>query len=114
MVDSHLQFEKRLSLLARKHKSMANGYTTRIRGDGLIVVEPKRATFRIPIRGVVFTLIGFVMFKAFMLASLGALTYQERVDLLSGGTSVEKAGAWVMQIDAVTKKLSGIMGPYLR
>ena len=112
MVETHQQFEKRLTMLGRKHAAMEHGYTTKLRGDGLIVVEPKRRPRRgFPIRGLLGLAFGFFVFKAFMVASLSEITYNERVAKLAQGSQLEQAGGYVMQIDPVTRFLSGFLEP---
>ena len=100
-VSGHAEFETRLSRLLRKHRAMAKGYTTVIRSDGLIVVKPKRSA-QISGRSVLLVVAAFVLFKAILIASLGNSLYAERVDRLSVGTPVERAGAFIMQIDPVS------------
>jgi hypothetical protein len=115
MVDSKLQFNNRLRLLGRKHSKMANGYTTQMRSDGLIVVKPRRSARRgFPLKGLVFLALGLFGFKALILASLGPDGYGERVAKLQDGTVVERGGAWVMQVDPATQVLADLMGPVLR
>ena len=114
MVETKQHFESRLRFLTRKHRRMANGYTTRLRGDGLIVVKPKRRKMQFPLKGAVLLLIGFFAFKAFMLMSLGERTYTDRLAQLQGGTIVEQGGAWVMQPDAVTQAMVTFASTNLR
>jgi hypothetical protein len=104
MATQHDQFESRLSLMVKKHRALANGYTARIREDGLIVVEPKAPRRHIlPARSVVYAFLGFVGFKTLMLVMMGEATYSDRVALLADGTAVERVGSWLMQIDPVTR-----------
>ncbi|MEL7099755.1 MAG: hypothetical protein AAGM84_13070 [Pseudomonadota bacterium] len=106
MLETKEHFGRRLTTLGRKHQAMANGYTTQLRGDGLIVVKPKRArSARLPIKGFVLALMGFFAFKAFAVVNMGDITYAERVASLRDGTVVEQAGAVIMQIDPVTLAL---------
>ena len=101
-------FDKRLNKVERQHRRLARGYTTRVRSDGVIVVEPKR---RRPsakrLRFLAFVVLGLFLFKAFTFASLGEVTYNERVSKLGNGTELERAGAFVMQSDPVTVFLAG-------
>ncbi|MEM8656053.1 MAG: hypothetical protein AAGF36_15030 [Pseudomonadota bacterium] len=114
MVETHEDFEERLNVLGRKHTAMGKGYTTRVRGDGLIVVKPKRQTRRgFPVRGLLGLVVGFFLFKAFMMASLGETTYGERIGKLSDGTALEQAGAWLMQLDPATRYLAGLLEPVI-
>ncbi|WP_415921249.1 hypothetical protein [Tateyamaria sp. SN6-1] len=111
-MDTRVDFQKRLGTLQRQHKALAQGYTTDIRNDGLIVVKPKRARRRgYPLKMLAMLMLGFFAFKGFMLASLGEVTYNERVSKLGNGTSVEQAGAWAMQVDPLTEFLAGFIEP---
>lgn len=103
MATQHDQFESRLSLMVKKHRALANGYTARIREDGLIVVEPKAPRRHIPARSIVYAFLGFVGFKTLMLVMMGEATYSNRVALLADGTAVERVGSLLMQIDPVTR-----------
>ena len=112
MVETHQHFEKRLNVLGRKHAAMGNGYSTSVRGDGLIVIKPKRPARRgFPLKGLLALALGFFVFKAFMVASLSEITYNERVAKLAQGSQLEQAGGYVMQIDPVTKFLAGFIEP---
>lgn len=67
MVETRQSFEDRLTTLGRKHAALGNGFTTRLRGDGLIVLKPKRRLGRgFPIRGLLALATGFFVFKGLM------------------------------------------------
>ena len=114
MVETKTQFNKRLKTLGRKHAKMSGGYTTKIDRNGLIVAKPRRSRGRLPLKGLVFLAGGFLVFKAFMLAAVGPLTYNERLAKLEGGTMIEQAGAKVLGIDPVTSALADFTGPIIR
>jgi len=114
MVHDQLHFDERLRRLERKHRAMSRGYTTRMQPDGLIVAKPKRAQVRISGRSMLLFALAFIAFKGFLIANLGELGYEERVDRLSDGTLVEKAGAFVMQIDPLSQFAAEQIGPILR
>ena len=115
MVESKLHFNNRLRLLGRKHSKMANGYTTQMRNDGLIVVKPRRAARRgFPLKGLVMMGLAFFAFKALILASVGPDGYAERIAKLQDGTFVERGGAWIMQADPATRVLAEFVGPVMR
>lgn len=114
MLDPQAQFNKRLTTLGRKHSAMSRGYTTTVRSDGLIVVKPKRSLGRnFPVKGLLALVFGFFVFKAIMLASLGEITYNERVAKLDQGSALEQSGAWVMQIDLATRFFAGFLEPLI-
>lgn len=108
-----LEFQNRLREVMRKHRSMANGYTTRMRPDGLIVVKPRRRQSRISVRQVVIFLAAFILFKSFLIASLGETAYAERVAKLRQGSVVEQAGAFAMEADALSILVAQELRPLL-
>lgn len=111
MVDTEADFQKRLALLGRKHATMAKGYVMRMRPDGLVVVHLTRPNARrvFPLRGLIFLAVGFCVFKALILASLGDATYDARIDKLAQGTIIEQSGAWLMHVDPVTDLVAGAL-----
>lgn len=113
-VENHDHFRKRLKHLGRKHEKMTRGYYMKVGKDGLITVSTKRTRRSFPFFGLLLLIIGFFAFKAFMLASVGPVTYNERLATLEGGTVIEQAGAKVLSIDPVTDALATMIGPVLR
>ncbi|WP_261385609.1 hypothetical protein [Tateyamaria omphalii] len=93
---------------------MSNGYTTKMRGDGLIVVKPKRRMRRgFPLKGLLALVAGFFVFKALMFASLGDITYNERVAKLQQGAQLEQLGSKLMQADPATQFIAGFIDPFV-
>ena len=115
MVESRSSFDNRLRSLGRKHNAMTHGVVTQMRGDGLIVLKPKRYRARrgFPVRGLVLFLLGFFAFKGFMLNDMGTQGYDERIASLATGTVVEQVGARVMQADPVTLLFADTWGKML-
>lgn len=114
MVETHDHFHNRLNLLGRKHAQMTHGYTTKVGSDGLIRVSPKVKRRGFPLKGLILVVWGFFAFKAFVLASIGPITYSERLEKLENGTVVEMVGAKLLGIDPVTAMLAKIAAPYVR
>jgi len=114
MVDAHIQFNKRLRKIGRKHEAMERGYTTQLRADGLIVAQPRRARVQVPVKGIALTVAAFFGFKAFLLATLGPASYDARLVDLRSGTFVEQAGAWAMQADSASMFMAKHLRPMLR
>ena len=107
-------FDTRLRRLGRRHSKMyRNGIVHKVGPDGLISAYPRRRLPRFPLRGLVILFFAALTFKGVLLASLGSGVYQQRVDLLAGGSFVEKAGAWVMQIDPATEFVARTVAPLL-
>lgn len=114
MVETHDHFEQRLKSLEKKHQKMNRGYGTRVSVDGLITVVPKRHRRGFPWKLTLMFILGFIGFKALMVASVGPVTYNARLAKLEHGTLVEQAGARVLSIDPVTDRIVHLTGPVLR
>lgn len=114
MSDHQREFSHRLKRLTQRHHAMARGYTARLRGDGLIVVEPRRVHFKLPLRGFVLLMTFFMIFKGFMLASLGSADYSARLNVLEQGRIYEQAGAYIMGIDPVSDLIAQVLRPHLK
>lgn len=108
MSDAHPHFGKRVHNLKTKN---ANGYYTVIRNDGLIVARSLRKPTRFPLKLIVATVISLFCFKAFVLSAIGPGSYEMRLNILRGGTIIEKAGARALEIDPITRLLSAQIGP---
>ncbi|MEX3316867.1 hypothetical protein [Sulfitobacter sp. PS-8MA] len=114
MTVDHAQFTKRLELLGRKHRKMEQGYVTRVGRDGLMTVLPKRARRGFPFKGLFLIVLVYFVFKAFTLAAIGPVTYNERLSRLQNGPSLAQFGAKLVAIDPLTEALAGTVGPILR
>lgn len=101
-----LAFANRVNSVSRKHRAMAHGYTAKLRGDGLIVVQPRKVQFKFPVRGFMLLMLIFMLFKGFMIASLGTQEYTARLNVLNNGTLYEQAGGFVMGVDPVSKGIA--------
>ncbi|MCB2116660.1 MAG: hypothetical protein KDE00_10270 [Rhodobacteraceae bacterium] len=108
MVDRNLQsFYGRLGRIEKIHDAgggfEANGaigmsyYNARRR-------PARRAGLLLPLVLVAMTVVAI---KSAVLGSIGDEAYAERVAKLEAGTSVEKAGAWVLQADPLTVSIAG-------
>lgn len=106
MTGKQLEFDQRVHRLTKKHQKMSRGYRATMRRDGLVVMKPQRVRSAVSLKVLLLCLCGFFAFKAFLLSNLGPSGYQYRIDALNGGTSVEKAGAWIMQVDPISQALS--------
>ncbi|CUH43187.1 hypothetical protein [Ruegeria atlantica] len=106
MTGKQLEFDQRVNRLSKKHAKLSRGYRATMRKDGLVVMKPQRVKSALPLKVLMMCLLGLFAFKTLLLTSLGPSGYQYRVDALNEGTSVEQAGAWVMQIDPVSLMLS--------
>ncbi len=103
MASAQVPFNKRLNRIVRKHQRMQYGVSYKIDPSGMIVARPRLYNPKFPLRGLLLVLATAFVLKGYMLASLGAGVYDEKVALLEQGTTVEKIGAWVMQSDPATQ-----------
>lgn len=103
MSDSHIEFERRVRAIDEKHRAFAHGVEATLQNDGLIVLKPKGTRPYLPARGAALLIAGFLMLKGVLLASLGPVTYAERVADLAAGSAFEKAGSAIMVPDPVSE-----------
>jgi hypothetical protein len=111
MLPGQVEFEKRLRRLLAKHRAMARGYTMRMQPDGLIVAEPRRAVSPISIRSLVVFLAAFILFKGFVIASLGSDVYGERVQTLQQGNMIVMVGGLAMEADPLSRLFAAQIEP---
>lgn len=103
MANALRNFEKRASAIESRHRKLADGYVTKMDKDGVMRHAPIRRLRLFRPRMIVYALACFLGFKAFLLIQLGSEVYNERVVLLANGTTVERAGAYVMAVDPATQ-----------
>lgn len=114
MSETTYDFDKRLQKLGKKHARIkANGFVRKLGKDGLITIHARRRGPTFPLRGLIAVFVVAFVFKGFLLASMGEADYAERVAALQSGTMVEKAGAWVMQVDPATHGMASFLQPFL-
>ena len=97
------EFLQRLQKLTKRHRAMSEGYVATMRGDGLIVLEPRKLQFKLPVRGFVLLMAAFMIFKGYMMAALGETAYAERLAILKDGSAFERLGAFIMGLDPVSR-----------
>ncbi len=104
-------FDARIKKVQRSHARMARGYDAKVGRDGLIVFRPKRPKPRLPLRGLILLVAAFIGFKVLVLMQIGDLAYQTRIDAMMSGSKAEKVGAYVLQIDPVTRTIADQLAP---
>ena len=86
-------FSDRVQRIEKGHRNLNSGYVTLVERNGVLVpvrkVRPRRG---FPWRGLFLVLIVFLLFKAFLLAYLGPITYIDQHAKLEAGGIVEQAG----------------------
>lgn len=108
------EFERRMRRINRRHTKLSHGFVTEVTDDGLVVARPSRRSTGTLVRTVALILLVVMIFKAILHAQLGAAAYDMRVDRLSEGTVVERAGAWAMTADPATRQLSTLFASLVR
>ncbi len=103
MNDQYRQFGARVKKIDRRHRKMSDGYAATMNSDGLLIAVPRRRRLRVPFAGIALLAVGIIAFKGVVLAQAGGAEYEARIDGLAQGTQVEKAAAWVMQADPLTR-----------
>jgi hypothetical protein len=114
MSDAIRDFNARLRRIEGHHARLTSGYVGKVRKDGLIVFQPRRRRRVLPLRGLIHLALGFVFFKAVVLAHLGGVAYEARVAQLADGHLIEQAGAAIMRPDPLSRWMAGHLAPVLR
>lgn len=115
MIDANFQtFDKRIRRLTKRNRRLSHGYVMTVNHDGLVVanVRPQKTGF--PWFGLVLIFAGLLVFKGFLFAQLGPLTYEDRVGKLANGTVIEQGGAYIMYADPITISIAGNFSPILK
>ena len=110
MSATQVPFDKRLRRIIRDHQRMSYGVAHTMRQDGLIVARPRVYNPKFPLRGLILLIGAAVFFKGYIFAALGAESYAERIGQLSGGSLIEKVGAWIMYPDTATVAVAQLIG----
>lgn len=113
MSDAFQDFDNRLKRINKTRVKLSRGYESFVGADGLIIVKPKRPRGQFPFRGVFLLIVGFIGFKAMILATLGQPVFEDRVATLRAGTFVEQMGAVIMQTDPLTVMIAEQLRGYL-
>ncbi|WP_197915737.1 hypothetical protein [Thiosulfatihalobacter marinus] len=107
MSESQAEFHDRLAKIYRKE---ARGRRSRqrvvINRDGYVIVRGAGRRRGIPWTGLVMLAVAFFGLKGAIIAQFGPDFYSQRVARLDGGNVVEKAAAWTMQPDPVSRWVS--------
>lgn len=102
-------FRKRLKRIDRIHRrgggfeadgTLGQSFYTRQQRKGFPILKPALYVFG-----------GVIASKAALLISMGGDEYLARVADLQDGSSVERAGAFLMGVDPLTLKLAGLVAP---
>lgn len=114
MADMYNEFDDRLRRIESSRTRLKRGYSLTVDRDGLIVARPRAARRSLPWKGMLLLVVGFIAFKALLIAYLGVETYNDRVQSLRDGAVIEQVGAWFMQGDQVSTRLAIDLRPYIR
>lgn len=112
MADANIaRFNKRVREIEGRHKRLSSAYVRLEERDGLLIpVARSRPRRSMPLRGITLSLVTFLVFKGFLLAYLGPITYADRLATLEAGNAAEKLGGWIMSADPVTLWIASQLG----
>lgn len=96
-------FLRRQRGIRKKHSQMAAGYVTTVNKAGVIEHHPRRSLGRFTLRPIVILAVVFTAFKISLVLKLGEAEYLARLEALASGDTTDTIGAFVMQIDPVTR-----------
>lgn len=87
----------------------------RVTKDGLVVdVVKRRKPHLIPFKSLIAAALFFVLCKGFLLARIGEAEYQQRIQALQQGDSMQVAAAFLLDADPATKALANFLNQNLR
>lgn len=97
------KLESRLARIEARRRKLAHGAVYSVNHDGLIIAKPRRRRrVRIRLRTIFLIISAVILFKAVVYASIGQVSYNDRVALLAQGTLAERVAAWFMSADGAT------------
>lgn len=114
MLGGQKSFHDRVQMLERAHDRGPKGRVNVVGPDGLIIAQKRRSTPKVPLRGLMYLVVGFALFKAIALAQIGVTGYSERIGALKEGTLLEQAGAVLMQPDRISMAIAAQIAPFIR
>ncbi|MBP0483802.1 hypothetical protein [Sagittula salina] len=109
MEDALNRYRHREDAVRRKHARLAKGYVTKLDRNGVYVQVPDSKAGGMSLRVVLYAAVIFFGFKVMILTGLGEADYGASLQALSQGSLFERAGAWMMQADPLTAKLSELV-----
>ncbi len=102
MENVYSRFERRSNAVRTKHLQMADGFVTRINGNGVLVQVPAKRRGGLSVGTLLIALLCAVLIKAMNYLQLGESAYAARTAELAQGSSLEQAGAFILQMDPAT------------
>lgn len=107
MKDGFAHFDRRLEQLEEKKAALQEGHRLSVDETGLMKLIPSGERRRqigraLPVRALMIMAAVLLTFKGFLLFKLGFGVYTAKVAGLEQGDTVDRVGAYLMQIDPVT------------
>lgn len=106
-------FDQRIKQIERKRHRLTKGSVKRMTTDGLIIERPRRYRPRFPLRAILILTIAGFLIKGYFLAIVGADQYASRVADIAQGGVFDRAGAWLLQADMITRFVGDTISRYL-
>lgn len=108
------RFEARLQAIEKK-TNPGKRVEQRVTEDGLIVDVVKSDRRKLlPIKSLIAAAIIFVTLKGVIFAQLGESEYMNRIETLTGGSAVQVAAAFLLDVDPATRVVGQLLSPILR
>ncbi|MBO9474163.1 hypothetical protein J7413_11495 [Shimia sp. R10_1] len=105
MSESNAEFHERLARIYRQQAEAGPKAREAVVVDrnGYIIVRGAGRRRSIPWHGLGMVVMSFFVIKGLMMSQLGPDFYSQDVARLSGGSAIEKAAAWTMRPDPVSR-----------
>lgn len=114
---SHLQQKTGFIMLSDGDRRTNQDYVTLVDKNGLIQVLPRRKSrsrLTAPLKLIALFAVLLTVFKSLALLNVGMIDYEDELAALNNGNAFEQAGAFVLQVDPLTKSLFQHVGPLLK
>lgn len=102
MSDAMRSFERRAKTVRTSHKKLAGGYVQKVDKNGIVKLQPRTTISLAPVRYILLIALALVAFKGAVLVNLGTEAYLDTLTPFQIGSTGERFGAWLMQIDPLT------------
>ncbi len=109
MEQSQRAFAKRQRALKKKHKRLAKGYVTELSNTGVFIRKPDQKSPRRLSSFLLFAIAFAFAFKIASFVAIGEDQYLAELETLKAGNTRQQVGAWIMQLDPVTVKVSELL-----
>ncbi|SPF77877.1 hypothetical protein [Pseudoprimorskyibacter insulae] len=109
MSEAMRSFDRRAKNVQSTHRKLAGGYTEKINKNGIVELKPRKTISLGPLRYIVLFALAFIGLKGLILSQIGFEAYDGHLAFFELGSTGERMGAWLMQIDPATAWIANLL-----